>query len=155
MTRTIATATLMAALMLMTAACDERRVYDHYEHADPGGWEKNETLEFGIDSLKDSGTYSMLISLRLSDRYPFKNLHIVVDQTVYPSRTAIHDTVTCHVTDDRGMTLGAGISLYQYTLPVRKRFYMHGDSIHVRVRHNMKREILPGIADVGIQLKAE
>ena len=141
--------------MTITTACNERRVYDHYEHADPGGWEKNETLEFGIDSLKESGTYAMLLNLRLSGRYPFKNLHIVVDQTDDPARAAIQDAVTCYMTDKRGMTLGAGISLYQYTLPVRKRFYMYGDSIHVRVRHNMKREILPGIADVGIQLKAE
>ena len=28
-----------------------------------------------------------------------------------------------------------------------------GDSIHLCISHNMKREIMPGIADVGICLK--
>ena len=51
--------------------------------------------------------------------------------------------------------LGHGVALYQFDLPLRKHFYLHGDSIHVRVRHNMKREILPGINDVGIQLRKD
>lgn len=124
-------------------------------HADSKGWEKNEALEFTVDSLTESGNYAMTLALRVNDSYPFQNLHIVVDQTIYPSRQTVNDTITCYVTNRRGIMRGYGVSLYQYELPLRKRFYMHGDSIQIRVRHNMKREILPGIADVGIVMKKD
>ena len=47
---------------------------------------------------------------------------------------------------------GSGVSLYQYLLPITTHTYEKGDSIRVRVIHNMKREDLPGIADVGIKI---
>ena len=32
-------------------------------------------------------------------------------------------------------------------------YQMHqGDSIHVAIRHDMKREILPGVSDIGIKI---
>ena len=41
------------------------------------------------------------------------------------------------------MALVGGLSIYQ----------MHqGDSIHVAIRHDMKREILPGVSDIGIKI---
>ena len=150
---TIALTTLLTVMCL--TACDDSITYNKYRHADTEGWEKNKALEFGIDSLKESGTYALTLKLRISDNYPFRNLHIVVDQTVFPSGQTINDTITCHVTDRRGNMLGHGVALYQFDLPLRKHFYLHGDSIHVRVRHNMKREILPGTNDVGIQLRKD
>lgn len=128
-------------------------VYDQYVHADREGWEKNEPIVFGIDTLKETSLYSLTVGMRISDEYPFQNLQIVIDQTVFPSKKTISDVVNCKITGRNGMMLGHGISLYQYDIPVRKRFYMHGDSISVKIRHNMKREILPGIVDVGITMK--
>ena len=28
-----------------------------------------------------------------------------------------------------------------------------GDSIHITVRHDMKREILPGVSDIGVKVE--
>lgn len=143
--------TALAALIL--SACESNVVYSQYAHAAIGGWEKNEPLVFDVDSLATEGTYSLTLGMRIANVYPFKNLHMVVEQTVYPEHLVITDTVTCNVADRRGTMLGHGVSLYQYDLPIRKRTYHAGDSLHVKVRHNMKREILPGIADVGITIK--
>lgn len=140
-------------LALSFSACDTDIVYSQYVHAAIGGWEKNDALVFEVDTLKVGGTHSMVLGMRISDAYPFRNLHMVVEQTIYPSHQVITDTVTCNVVDRRGTMLGHGVSLYQYDLPIRKRTYNNGDSLHIKVRHNMKREILPGIADVGITLK--
>jgi len=140
--------------MLLLMACNyNNKVYDHYVESEVEGWEKNESITFGIDSLKESGHYALMLGLRISDRYPFQNLQMVVDQTIYPSQQTVHDVIECKVTDKQGAMLGHGISIYQYDLPVRKLFYQKGDSISVKVRHNMKREILPGIINVGVTLK--
>lgn len=146
---------LTAVTALMLTACKKDVIYSRYTHAAIGGWEKNEPLVFEVDSLKAGGVYSLTLGLRISDGYPFRNLHMVVEQTIFPGNQLITDTVTCYVSDRQGTMLGNGVSLYQYDLPVRKRQYMAGDSIHVKVRHNMKREILPGIADVGITIKPD
>ncbi|MBP7359673.1 MAG: gliding motility lipoprotein GldH, partial [Prevotella sp.] len=45
-----------------------------------------------------------------------------------------------------------GISYYQYNFNISHIELHKGDSIHVCIRHNMKREILPGISDVGFSL---
>ena len=143
---------LMTALLL-TACNYYNKVYDKYVHADARGWEKNEPITFGIDSLDEGGQFAMVLGLRIGDNYPFQNLQIVVDQTIYPSQQTLHDVIECQVTDRNGIMLGQGVSIHQHTLPVRRYHYQKGDSITVRVRHNMKREILPGIMDVGIMLK--
>ena len=140
-------------IAVMLASCTTDKVYDTYIHTETEGWEKNEDIVFNIDSLKEGGTYSLILGVRLSDTYPFKNLHMVVDQTIYPGQQHLQDTVTCHVASRNGTMLGHGVSLYQYDMPLRRHTYHQGDSISIKVRHNMKREILPGIADVGIILK--
>lgn len=141
------------AMAVVLASCDTDTIYSLYTHAAIVGWEKNEPLTFDVDSVNKDGTYSMFLGMRISDAYPFRNLHMVVEQTIYPSKQVITDTVTCNVVDKRGTMLGHGVSLYQYDMPIRKLNYHAGDSLHIKVMHNMKREILPGIADVGITLK--
>lgn len=146
--------TITMVLLLLTG-CKDGWVFSHYDHATTVGWEKNDAISFDIPPLEESGTYAMTLGLRLTDEFPFRNLHLVVQQTAYPSKRKHTDLVVCKVVDTQGSMLGNGVSLYQYTLPVRKDFFKHGDSIHVEVKHNMKREILPGIADVGIILKKD
>ena len=44
------------------------------------------------------------------------------------------------------------IYIFQYNSHIKDLSVEKGDSVEVRVRHNMKREILHGIMDIGIQL---
>lgn len=152
MQKTIIAFITLVLIMALTA-CETDVVFSQYKHTAPGGWEKNEALIFEVDSMPSSGTYAMIMGLRISDSYPFRNLHMVVEQTILPSHQMVKDTLTCWVSDKRGTMLGHGVSFYQYDLPVRRLSYNKGDSISIRVRHNMKREILPGITDIGITLK--
>ena len=50
---------------------------------------------------------------------------------------------------------GHGISTYQYNFHLTTLTLNEGDSLHIAVRHNMKREILPGISDIGIRLSQQ
>lgn len=142
-------------LLTVATACDKKLVFAAYQQADARGWEKNDAFDFQTDTLKESATYAMTLGLRVNDKYPFQNLHVVIDQTAMPSRQMVTDTVTCHVADRRGRPLGHGVALYQFDIPVRKRFYLAHSTVRFRVRHNMKREILPGVADIGITLRKE
>lgn len=66
--------------------------------------------------------------------------------------TAMADTVQCDLMDKNGVTKGQGISSFQYNVPFAIHKYQAGDSLHIEIRHDMKREILPGISDVGLKI---
>ena len=145
----------MAAMLIGLAACNRRLVYDNYVHTQLAGWEKNDTLSFEIPPVDSTAPYLSRLGLRITDAYPFTALTLIVEQHVYPRDEVFIDTVRCQLTDRRGNAAGKGISYHQYQFPVTTLQLQHGDSIHVRIRHDMKREILPGVSDIGMSLRRE
>ncbi|MBR1504944.1 MAG: gliding motility lipoprotein GldH [Prevotella sp.] len=141
--------------VVMLTACKQRTVYHHYEHTPLSGWEKNDSLQFNIDTIRMAGTYAEEIGVRINGTYPFMQLNLIVMQTVKPAMKTHSDTLTCHLIDEQGQTLGSGVSNYQYTFPVTTLQLSEGDCVEVSVRHDMKREILPGISDIGFRLRRQ
>ena len=139
-------------LTITLSACNTRTVYNSYAHTPIGGWEKNDALSFGIPPVKQGGEYREDIGLRINNAFPFMSLCIIVEQTVFPSEITYSDTLNCHLINENGEARGHGISHYQYSFHLTNLNLQQGDSIHVTVKHNMKREILPGIADLGVKL---
>lgn len=145
---------LFAAVLLL-AGCNRRLVYDKYVSTPVAGWEKNDTLSFEVSPVDSTASYMSRLGLRITDAYPFTALTLIVEQHVYPRDEVLVDTLHCQLTDSRGNAAGRGISYHQYQFPITELLLHDGDSIHVRVRHDMKREILPGISDVGLSLRRE
>ncbi len=145
----------MAATLFVLAACNRRLVYDKYVGTPIAGWEKNDTLSFEISPVDSAAAYEACLGLRITDSYPFTALTLIVEQHVYPRAEVFVDTLHCKLTDSRGNAAGKGISYHQYKFPVTTLHLQHGDSIRINVRHDMKREILPGVSDVGISLRRE
>lgn len=145
----------MAAALFVLAACNRRLVYDKYVGTPISGWEKNDTLSFEISPVDSSAAYASRLGLRITDAYPFTALTLIVEQHVYPRDEVFIDTLRCQLSDRRGNAVGKGVSYHQYQFPITTLNLQHGDSIHVRIRHDMKREILPGVSDVGISLRRE
>ena len=95
------------------------------------------------------------LGLRINATYPFMGLTLIVEQFSYPDRKRRVDTVNCKLMDSNGKMKGYGIGSFQYTFHITDLDLQQGDSLHIGVRHDMKREILPGISDIGIILKKE
>ena len=144
----------MAAMLLsVLSACNRKLVYDRYLSTPISGWEKNDTLSYDIRPVSGTDTYDMWLGLRTSEAYPFTAITLIVEQHIYPKDTIVNDTVNCKLTDRHGNASGTGVNFHQYRFPITELQLQDGDSIHIRVRHAMKREILPGISDVGISLR--
>ena len=146
-------ALLAAMLLLVLSACNRKLVYDRYLSTPISGWEKNDTLSYDIRPVSGTDTYDMWLGLRTSEAYPITAITLIVEQHIYPKDTIVNDTVNCKLTDRHGNASGTGVNLHQYRFPITELQLQDGDSIHIRVRHDMKREILPGISDVGISLR--
>lgn len=143
---------VISVVAVSLSACDNDTVYDKYNHTPITGWEKNDTLFFNVPAQKENGRYRQEIGLRTNAAYPFTGLTLVVEQTVEPGHRQFTDTLDCRLSDDKGNILGQGISYFQYNFILSDVELFEGDSLHVCVRHIMKREILPGISDIGLKM---
>lgn len=148
---------LFITVATILVSCNRKTVYDHYEHTPLTGWEKNDTLIYRMPVFDKGGEYSEILGMRISDNYPFTSICIIVDNTIIPKGNPLNlstqsDTITCSLFDSDGSIKGDGVSIFQYRNYVKNISVEEGDSLEVRVRHNMKREILNGILDIGIQL---
>lgn len=139
-------------LAALFTACTSHKVYHHYEPVTMNGWERNDTVVFLVPPLSADGVYQRQLGLRVNNDYPFMGLTLIVEQTVMPDMLLRRDTLSCDIIDDHGHPSGNGISLYQYLFPLPAVPLQQGQSLRITIRHDMKREILPGITDVGIEL---
>ncbi len=171
------------SLSMMVTSCKESTVYYKYAHTSIAGWEKNDTLSFAIPPLTSTGLYQENLGLRITGAYPFMGITLIVEQEIFPNQESkkekeernklqimgvkshqakkvAHgekivklDTIQCNLINKDGVTTGQGISYYQYNFPINLYHFNENDSIHIMIRHDMKREILPGISDIGIKLE--
>lgn len=139
-------------LCTLLVGCDNRTVYNHYEHTPVTGWERNDTLKFEVEAVEADGTYSEEIGLRINNSYPFMGLTLIVEQTRLPGGKERTDTLSCQLIRENGIAIGKGMSHYQYLFPLKPLHLHEGDRLRIAIHHIMKREILPGISDVGIQI---
>ena len=137
---------------LLFCACNRQKKYSHFEHVSETGWEKVDTIAFDIPPVTESGAYHEKLELRIDANFPYQSLTMEVSQTIFPEGRQESYTKTCPLIDKNGNIKGAGLSLFSYTVPFNTIQLNHGDSLHITVVHCMKREIMPGVTDVGITL---
>ena len=117
------------------------------------GWESKDTLTFSIDSLTMEDTYVLSLGIRTAVNYPFQSLWVVVKQSWNtPLRQRI-DTVACVTHDTHGNALGKGVARSQQLMAVDTLQLPIGARGTISIRHIMRRDLLPGISDVGIELR--
>ena len=157
-----------ATTAAIITSCKLRTSYSEYRHTPLEGWEKNDTLFYDVQPARQAGRYVQMLGIRIDDSFPYTSLSLIVEQSIIHKRksgtdsplsyrTSYYktDTVRCHFTDSQGRLSGPGINLHQYDFPIGTIDLRPGDSLHIKVRHTMKREIMPGVADVGIRIEQQ
>ena len=109
---------LLAFAVLIIGSCGQKKIYSHYEHLDNSGWDKADTLHFGIPPVVEGGLYSGEMGMRIGLDFPYENLVVDVTETIYPSRIQKTYTLDCTLTEQSGQWKGAGVNYIQYLFPV-------------------------------------
>ena len=156
-TRAIMTKSKFLIMILFTvawalASCNRNTVYSHYEDTSLDGWERTDTLKFNDIVIKANADYIEEVGIRISDRFPFQSLFLVAEQHVRPSGTFRTDTFSCKLIDRNGYIKGRGLTYFQYNFHLTTLHLNAGDTLDVCIKHNMRREILPGVANIGLTL---
>ena len=144
---------LLLCLCMAAAACHPYTRYDEYRHINAEGWDRDTVVCFDVAPAAESGTYTEDLLIRTDNRYPFRQLRLVVDQEIIPSHRTITDTLMFDIYSSDGDNEGRGFSLFHNEKVFRFLTLRQGDSLHVTVRHDMRRHILSGIHDIGLLLE--
>lgn len=142
----------MVVAMTAICSCDDATIYDSYQHTSVVGWDRSDTISFDMHPVEQAGDYMEEVGIRLSGDYPFMELCLIVEQMVIPSNMVRTDTIVCNVASTSGSPRGHGVNYFQHQLPIGSVRLAEGDSLHVTVHHHMRRETLPGVADVGLKI---
>ena len=145
-------ALLLTAVVLTVAGCTSKTVYHHYEHTGTTGWEKDDTLFFRVPAMGQGSELSEEVELRTNSSYLFQDVSLIIKQTTFPSKVSRTDTLFCTLTDEEGNIQGKGVNYFQHRFHLTNFYANKGDSMVIAIRHNMRRDLLPGIMDVGVRL---
>ena len=143
---------LLTVAWSMTSCSRQQTVNANYAPLDDPTWEKTHTITFDVPPVKAAGTYQEKLGLRLADDFPFLTLSMDIEIQVQPKGILHSSQHKFSVIDQGGNPKGKGLSLQQYTFDLGDLELEEGDSLHISMAHNMKREILPGVVDLGIIL---
>jgi gliding motility-associated lipoprotein GldH len=143
------------AAALAFFSCSRNTIYSHYEPVDVNGWERGDTLYYHITTLRDSGNFSTQLGLRLTSTYPYQEVSLIMEQQLLPAGTMTMDTLNIKLADQEGNLNGIGLSMLDYTIPLSDILLSYSDTLNVSIRHNMRREMLPGITNIGITLEKQ
>ena len=141
------------AACMAAVACHPHTRYDEYQHTDAEGWDRDTVLCFDVAPVTSTDTYIETLNIRTDNRYPFRQLCLIVDQEKIPSHEHLTDTLLFSIYNDDGDNEGRGFSLFQNEKVFRFLPLSQGDSLHVTVRHDMRRHSIPGIHEVGLRLE--
>ena len=143
---------LTVAVAALFAGCDSKTVYSHYEHTPQEGWEKIDTLFFEVPPVKEAGIYQEEIGIRTDIGFPFQSLALNVAQDVLPQGEHYQTTKNCVLYDETGKERGSGISRFQTVVYLTDVKLNEGESMRISITHNMRRELMSGVSDIGIIL---
>jgi len=139
----------------LLSACIGSTVYHQYKQLPQTGWDRVDDVSFDIPPLSKGGSYKEEVGIRFKEDYPFMKFYLVIEQTILPSHEMRCDTLVFNLINEQGRVMGKGLSRYQCQQPLGSLKLNEGDSIHIVVRHNMRREILTEVNDIGIRLTRE
>lgn len=139
-------------LLLLSACSDGRPCYHHYETVAEEGLDKEDSVVLVTDSVKEDGSYGVELCLRTSARYPYRFLALKTRVKVLPDGPELMKNLRFEVKHDNGANTGEGMIYFTHEQPFAQLALKRGDSLRMVVRHNMRRQVMPGVVSVGLKV---
>ena len=82
-------------MLALLVSCNNETVYHKFVNIEEGEWTKQNKFTFEAGSFDSDMTVGESVELRLWARdYPYGNISILVEQTLFPAKTKTVDTLT-------------------------------------------------------------
>jgi len=146
--------------LLFAFSCDSNRIFDTYKTV-PNSWNKNEVIEFKINSVDTITPCNLFVNLRNTKAYKYSNLFLIVEMN-FPHGKTIKDTLEYRMAAPDGTLLGTGFS----SVKENKLWYKENvvfDEVGeymIKIQHAMRKNgtvkgiaNLEGVTDVGFRIE--
>ena len=120
-----------------------------------GAWNKNQKLSFKFDPEDTEKAKNIIFVVRNNNEYPYSNLRLIVNFES-PKKEIKTDTLNYILAKPNGEWIGTGFGetkeiLFQYKLNYK---FSEKGVYNINVTQAMRRNILPGIEDLGIKIES-
>lgn len=143
---------LLASLGAGSCSNEPSALVYEYQPVSFEGWSKTDTVVIELPEVAQTGWCRAQVGVRTNTAYPYRNIWLGVCQTLHHPDTVFLDTVTCPVMLDSDLGKN-GISLFLTECDLPERLYQAGQSGTIRIFHILRREEVPGVGQVGIEIK--
>jgi len=143
---------ILIFLLLCASACTHKETFCSFRSLKESNWHKDSVLRFDVPVTDSLSALDVLIEIRNTNDYPYKNLWLFVHCTT-PSGESRRDTVECLLADDFGKWQGKGLSLFELAIPYEQNIrYPRTGTYSYRIKQAMRDDVLKGISDVGLKV---
>ena len=139
---------LMVIGCLAFTSCQKDIVFSQFVSIPSGEWGNEELANFDYTISDKDADYRMLIYVRHTERYPYQNMWLFVDNG------ARRDTIEFYLADDRGQWLGDRHHGFIEMPVLFEQNYHFPDTgmYHMAVQHGMRDSVLRGVMDIGVEI---
>ncbi|MDR2125897.1 MAG: gliding motility lipoprotein GldH [Prevotellaceae bacterium] len=145
---------IAASVIILFTSCADNSIYRQSRPIANAGWHKDSAMRFIAPVADTVSEFEIYLHVRNTNDYPFQNLYLFIE-TTSPRGISVADTVNLLIADDYGRWTGKSISrIWENGFPYLTgiKFANSGNYIF-NIRQGMRRDILNGISDVGIEIK--
>ena len=135
-------------LSTILTACRSDIVYSKFYPVASAQWHMDSVAHFDYQIADTAADYRMLIYVRHTERYPYQNMWLFVDNNAH------RDTIEFYLADDRGRWLGDkhhGFIEMPVLLEEEKHFSDTG-AYSLTIQHGMRDSLLRGVTDIGVEI---
>lgn len=120
-----------------------------------GNWDKKAIQKFEFEVKDSQNPKNIIFVVRNNNEYPYSNLRVFSKLYGQEEKKSKTDTLNYILAKPNGEWLGNGFgdtkeTLFQYRL--NHRFLKNGKYI-IEIQHAMRRDLLPGIEDIGVKIE--
>ncbi len=139
---------LMVIGCLAFTSCQKDIVFSQFISIPSGEWGNEELANFDYTISDKDADYRMLIYVRHTERYPYQNMWLFVDNG------ARRDTIEFYLADDRGQWLGDRHHGFIEMPVLFEQNYHFPDTgmYHMAIQHGMRDSVLRGVMDIGVEI---
>lgn len=117
-------------------------------------WKKNKFQSFDFDIDDAQNQKNLMFVVRNNNDYPYSNLRLIA-RIEHNKKNISTDTLNFVLAKPNGEWIGTGFGdtkeiVFQYKLNYK---FPRNGKYSVRVVHAMRRNVLPGIEDIGIKIQ--
>lgn len=146
----------LLCISLILVSCDKSKIYEKYQSIPNAVWKTNEPVKFDIEVKDTNEICNLLINIRCSEDYPYRNLYMFM-KTTRPDGSKSIDTLEFYLLDVKGKPLGdcsGDVCNNKFMIDHDFKFPQPGNySFELKQAMRTDNEQLTHILDVGMRLE--